>query len=251
MPALSVVIVAQDESRTIGRVLDAVKSLASEIILVDSGSTDGTIDIATKSGARVIHQDWLGYAAQKNFAIELAANEWILSLDADEVVTPELAKEIQDTLDSPSLENCDGYKIPRVLFIGDTAVRHGGFYPDAQLRLFKKSKGRFNDRIVHEAVKVAGAVGNLHSDLLHYAYPDVNGFTAAMEKYAKLSGAEYKKSGKAKWKGHPLNELFHPGWTFFYRFIVRQGYLDGKLGWELNSIYSEYVRNKIKYSRES
>ncbi len=249
MPSLSVVIVAQDESRTIARVLQAIKDLATEILLVDSGSTDGTQQIATEHGAHVVHQDWLGYAAQKNFAIDMAVSDWILSLDADEVVSPELAAEIDRLLKSSELESRDGYRIPRVLYIGDTPVRHGGFYPDAQLRLFKRGNGRFNDRLVHEAIKVNGPVGMLNHDLLHYAYADVNGFTAAMEKYAQLSAAEYKRSGKAGWKGHPLNELVHPTWTFFYRYVVRAGFLDGELGWRLNSIYSDYVRNKIRYSR--
>ncbi|CAN5349346.1 glycosyltransferase family 2 protein [soil metagenome] len=249
MPSLSVVIVAQDESRTIARVLQAIKELAAEILLLDSGSTDGTPQMATENGARVVHQDWLGYAAQKNFAIDMAVSDWILSLDADEIVSPELANEIATLLKSPDLESHDGYRIPRVLYIGDTPVRHGGFYPDAQLRLFKRGKGRFNDRLVHEAIRVQGAVGMLKHDLLHYAYADVNGFSAAMEKYAQLSAEEYKKSGKAGWKGHPLNEMMHPSWTFFYRYVIRAGFLDGKLGWRLNSIYSDYVRNKIRYSR--
>jgi len=250
MPSLSVVIVAQDESRTIARVLQAIKNLVDEIVLVDSGSTDGTPQIATDNGARVVHQDWLGYAAQKNFAIDMAVGDWILSLDADEIVSPELNTEIAIMLSNPNIESCDGYRIPRVLYIGDTPVRHGGFYPDAQLRLFKRGKGRFNDRLVHEAIKVNGPVGMLKHDLLHYAYADISGFTAAMEKYAQLSAAEYKRSGKASWKGHPLNELVHPTWTFFYRYVVRAGFLDGELGWRLNSIYSDYVRNKIRYSRQ-
>lgn len=249
MPSLSVVIVAQDESRTIARVLQAIKDLATEMLLVDSGSTDATPQIATENGAHVVHQDWLGYAAQKNFAIDMAVGDWILSLDADEIVSPELFIEIGNLLKSPDLESKDGYRIPRVLYIGDTPVRHGGFYPDAQLRLFKRGKGRFNDRLVHEAIKVNGPVGMLNHDLLHYAYADVDGFTAAMEKYAQLSAAEYKRSGKAGWKGHPLNEMVHPAWTFFYRYVVRGGFLDGELGWRLNSIYSDYVRNKIRYSR--
>lgn len=249
MPSLSVVIVAQDESRTIARVLDAVKELSDEVVLVDSGSTDGTDIIATESGARVVHQEWLGYAAQKNFAIDLAQSDWILSLDADEIVTAELAEEITELMQSSDLESCVGYRIPRVLFIGDVAVRHGGFYPDAQLRLFKRGKGRFNDRLVHEAIKVSGPTGRLKHDLLHYAYADVNGFTQAMEKYARLSAAEYKRSGKTSWRKHWLNELIHPSWTFFYRYVVRGGFLDGELGLKLNAIYSDYVRNKIRYTR--
>ena len=160
MPTLSVVIVAQDEERTIGRVFGAVKELCDEIVLVDSGSKDGTIDIATEHGAKVIHQAWLGYAAQKNFAIEQASSDWILSLDADEIVTPELVAEIRKVLATADGDGFLGFRIPRVLYIGNAPVRHGGFFPDAQLRLFKKGC-KFNDRLVHEAVRVQGKVGML------------------------------------------------------------------------------------------
>ena len=249
MPSMSVVVVAQNEERTIGKVLSTVEALASEIILVDSGSTDKTIAIATECGAKVVHQDWLGYAAQKNFAIELASSDWILSLDADEVLSPELVEEIKLTLKSPNLERYDGYRMPRLLFIADRPIRHGGFYPDAQLRLIRKGKGKFNDRMVHEAIRVDGNVGMLTHDLYHYAYPDVAGFSLAMDKYARLSAEEFKKVGKTGWRVHPLNEMVHPLWTFVYRFVLRGGFLDGALGWQLNAIYSDYVRRKIRYLR--
>jgi glycosyltransferase involved in cell wall biosynthesis len=248
--ALSVVIVAQDEERTIGRVIEAVKPIADEIVLVDSGSTDKTIEIATALGARCQHQDWLGYAAQKNFAIDLAKNDWILSLDADEILTPELVAEIKQILVSADAKEYDGYKLPRVLYIGDTPIKHGGFYPDAQLRLIQRGKGRFNDRMVHEAIKVAGPVKMLNNCMLHYAYKDVDGFSAAMEKYAQLSAKEFAKRKKFGWKTHPLNEILHPMWTFLYRYFARGGLLDGALGLQLANIYSDYVRKKIRYLRE-
>lgn len=247
---LSVVIVAQDEERTIGRVIEAVKPIADEIVLVDSGSSDRTIEIATSLGARCQHQDWLGYAAQKNFAIDLAGNDWILSLDADEILTPELVAEIKEVLADPRATDYDGYKLPRVLYIGDTPVRHGGFYPDAQLRLIQKGKGRFNDRMVHEAIKVSGPVKMLNNCMLHYAYKDVDGFSAAMEKYAQLSAKEFAKRKKFGWKAHPINEILHPLWTFIYRYVARGGLLDGALGLKLAGIYSDYVRKKIRYLRE-
>ncbi|HEY9714678.1 MAG TPA: glycosyltransferase family 2 protein, partial [Chroococcales cyanobacterium] len=129
MAELSVVIVAKNEERTIGQVLAAVKEIADEVIFVDSGSTDRTLAIVTEHGVKPIHQDWLGYAAQKNFAMGLARHEWLLSLDADEVVTEPLAAEIKQLLSAPSLNQCAGYKIPRILYIGSTPVMHGGFYP--------------------------------------------------------------------------------------------------------------------------
>src|SRR5579883_1853503 len=171
-PKLSVTIVAQNEARTIRRVLAAMESIADEIIFLDSGSTDGTIEIAQSFGVVFRHQPWLGYADQKNLAIDLASGDWILSLDADEILTPQLVAEISSVLKGAIPENISGFKIPRVLYIGDTPVKHGGFYPDAQLRLFRKGRGRFAQRIVHEAVRVDGKVVQLRNNMLHYAYPD-------------------------------------------------------------------------------
>lgn len=249
MATLSLVVVAKDEERTIGRVLDACKSIADEMILVDSGSTDRTKEIAADLGARVLHQDWLGYAAQKNFAISLASCDWILSLDADEVLTPQVVAEIARIKNAEPAECTDGYKIPRILFIGDSPVRHGGFFPDAQLRLFKKGTGKFKERMVHEAIKIDGTTSVLKHPMFHYAYPDVEGFERAMEKYARLSAEEYRNDGSHAWRANPINELIHPLWTFLMRYVLRLGFLDGALGLRLNLIYSDYVRKKIKYLR--
>jgi glycosyltransferase involved in cell wall biosynthesis len=111
-----------------------------------------------EKGAIVQHQDWLGFAKQKNFAIDLAKSDWVLSLDADEILSDQLVAEIAALLKSPNLDQFDGYKIPRILYIGDQAVSRGGFYPDAQLRLFKRGKGKFGERLVHEAIKMDGPV---------------------------------------------------------------------------------------------
>lgn len=248
--ALSVVIVAQDEERTIGKVIEAVKPISDEVILVDSGSTDRTMEIARQLGAKVQHQDWLGYAAQKNFAISLAESDWILSLDADEILTPDLVSEIKQVLADPGAKQFDGYRIPRVLYIGDQPIKHGGFYPDAQLRLIQKGKGQFNDRMVHEAIKISGPEKMLNNCMLHYAYRNVAEFTSAMEKYARLSAKEYARRQKFGWRCHPLNEIVHPVWTFLYRYLARGGVMDGAIGLQLANIYSDYVRKKIRYLRE-
>lgn len=225
-----------------------MQPIADEIIVLDSGSTDNTPEIATKLGAKVIHQDWLGYAAQKNKVIGLAGGEWILSLDADEVLTPPLVAEIKDTIETSN--GLNGYKIPRVLLINQRPYKHGGFYPDAQLRLFRKGTGRFEDRVVHEAMTVDPPVGMLRNDMLHYAYTDVADFEANMDKYARLSAQHYFRKGKSGWRSSFINEMLHPVWTFFYRFIMRCGFLDGLAGARLNLIYSDYVRKKIQYLRQ-
>jgi glycosyltransferase involved in cell wall biosynthesis len=250
MPRLSLVIVAQNEERTIGRVLDAAREIADEIILVDSGSTDKTKEIAAQRGSRVVHQDWLGYAAQKNFAIGLASGDWILSLDADEIMTPGLVQEIRSVLDDPSSTEYDGFQIPRLLYIGDSAVRHGGFYPDAQLRLIRRNAGLFNDRLVHEAIKVNGRTRSLKHHMDHFSYVDVQGFEAAMEKYARLHAQEFASKPLEKMDKGALYDTVRPAWTFFYRYILRGGFLDGALGLTLNLKYSSYVSRKIRYLRE-
>jgi glycosyltransferase involved in cell wall biosynthesis len=250
MPDVSVVIIAKNEERTIGDVLSAVEPIASEYIVVDSGSVDSTVDIARRCGAKVFHQDWLGYAAQKNYALSLASAEWVLSLDADEVATPALVSEIEETLSGPRAGQFQGFRMPRTLYIGERAITHGGFYPDAQLRLFRRGMGQFNDRLVHEAVRVEGRVGMLAHSLKHFAYRNVEEFAQAMERYARLSAEEAARSGYGRWKASSVNEALHPWWTFFYRYVLRAGFLDGPLGLELNLIYSDYVRRKIRYLRE-
>jgi glycosyltransferase involved in cell wall biosynthesis len=253
MASISVVIVACNEERTIGKVLSAAQLLAHEIIFVDSGSTDKTIEIARQFAVQLYHQDWLGYAKQKNYAIELAKGDWILSLDADEVMTPSLVAEIRLLLESPQALDYAGYRIPRILCIGEKEVKHGGFYPDAQLRLFRRGKGKFNERLVHEAIKVTGPTRELKNALLHMAYIDIQEFSSAMDKYARLSAQEFATTSGALSVGSnmasALDEFFHPWWTLFYRFVIRAGFLDGDLGWQLNWLYSDYVRKKIRYLR--
>lgn len=249
-PPISVTIVAQDEERTIADVLSSVMGIADEIIFLDSGSTDRTVEIAKSFGVCFYHQDWLGYAAQKNRAIELASGEWILSLDADEVMSPALIEEIRGILSTGVPPEINGFKLPRVLFIGDQPVRRGGFYPDAQLRLIRKGKGCFRPRIVHESLGVEGQVVQLRGDLLHYAYTDTAEFARTMDKYARLSAEHYFREGTSRWRKNPINEILHPLWTLFYRQVIRGGLLGGPLSWQLNRIYADYVRKKIRYLRE-
>ena len=249
-PPLSVTIVARDEERTIAQALAAVGDIADEIVFLDSGSTDRTPEIAKSFGVRFYHQGWLGYAEQKNKAIELATGEWILSLDADEVLTPALVAEIRELMLHGPPADVAGYRIPRVLYIGDRAVRGGGFYPDAQLRLIRKGRGCFQPRVVHESIKVDGKVRQLKHAMLHYAYTDVSQFAETMDQYARLSARHYFETGYSWWRVSRLAEILKPGWTFFYRQVVRGGMFLGPLCWKLNVIYAGYVRKNVKYLRE-
>jgi glycosyltransferase involved in cell wall biosynthesis len=231
-------------------VLAAVRDIADEVVFLDSGSHDRTPEIAQAFGVRFFHQDWLGYSEQKNKAIGLATGDWILSLDADEVLTPQLVSEIRQLLQHGVPAEVGGFRIPRVLYIGDTPVRGGGFYPDAQLRLIRRDRGRFQPRIVHESIKVDGSVRQLKHDMVHYAYTDVAEFAAAMDRYARLSAQHFFDTGYDWWQASKLAEIIKPIWTFFYRQIVRGGILLGPLCWKLNLIYAGYVGKKVKYLRE-
>jgi glycosyltransferase involved in cell wall biosynthesis len=250
-PSLSVVIIACNEERGVAEVLEAAQPIADEIIFVDSGSTDRTVEIAQSYGVKLYHQPWLGYGAQKNLAINYATCDWILSLDADEVMTPELVQEIQAILNSDLVDKYNGFTIPRMLYIGDCPVRHGGFYPDAHLRLFRCGKGKFKERLVHESLVVDGPIGKLKYPLKNKAYDTVAEYKASLENFARLHAQQKLKEGYSFWQIHSLNELLHPYWTFFYKYIIRCGFMDGKLGLGLALIYSNYVRCKIRYLREA
>jgi glycosyltransferase involved in cell wall biosynthesis len=247
---VSVTIVAENEERTVADVLRSVSDLAGEIVFLDSGSTDRTPEIAQTFGVRFYHQPWLGYAEQKNRAVDLATGEWILSLDADEVLTPALRDEIRGLLERGVADDIAGFRIPRVLFIGNTPVRGGGFYPDAQLRLIRRGRGRFAPRLIHESIKVEGRVLQLKHDMLHYAYTDVEQFDATMDKYARMSAQHYLEHDNTWWRASRLNAIVTPVWTFFYRQVVRGGIFQGSSCWRLNVIYAGYVRKKIRYLQE-
>jgi glycosyltransferase involved in cell wall biosynthesis len=251
-PDLSIVMIAMNEERTIGEALAAVKPIAQEIIVVDSGSTDKTQAVASEHGARVLHRDWKGYADQKNFALEQASCNWILNIDADEILTPELVGEIRNVLASEAATKYAGFKLPRVLYIGDTPVWHGGFYPDAQLRLIRKGAGSFNNRLVHESISVnGGLVLTFKHHMLHKAYANIEEFENALDKYARLSAEEFSVQELGWWDTSFLNQWLHPMWTFFYRYVLRAGFLDGAIGFKLAGIYSDYVAKKIRYLKEA
>lgn len=191
---LSVAIITKNEEANIRRTLESVR-WANEIILVDSGSTDRTCDIARELGAKVFVEDWKGFAAQKNSAIEKCTGDWILSLDADEEVSAELAQDIRNkSNEKPDL----AYFVPRRnLFLGRW-IKHGGFYPDPKLRLFRRGKGRFENRAVHETVQVEGELGKLRADLIHHAYPTLSSYIEHMNSYSSLGAEMAVQQGKCR-----------------------------------------------------
>lgn len=233
---LSVVIITFNEEHNLPRTLESVK-WADEIVVVDSGSTDRTVEVAKSYGAKVWIEPWKGFAAQKNSALEKATCDWILSLDADEEATPGLKDEIAKLASDQSPK--DGYFIPRRnMFLG-RFIRHGGFYPDAKLRLFRRGAATFEARLVHEDAQLKGTAGKLTADLIHHAYPTLSGYVEHMNRYSSL-GAEMWKQKRRRGFSF-LNIVIRPIFTFVYNYCFRLGFLDGREGLLLHLYHSVYV----------
>jgi glycosyltransferase involved in cell wall biosynthesis len=233
---LSVVVITLNEEANLGRVLQSVR-LADEHIVLDCGSTDRTLDIARAFGAKTFCEAWKGYSAQKNSAIAKATGDWILSLDADETVEPELMEEIHDVLHHDPLVN--GYYIPRKNYFLGRWIRHGGFYPDPKLRLFRRGCGRFGERPVHEVVQVDGPTGTLKHALVHNAYPTLEGYISQMNRYSSLGAEIVLAEGGGGFS--LLNIVVNPLATFVYNYFFRLGLLDGREGLLLHLYHSAYV----------
>src|SRR5246500_3149972 len=243
---LSVAIVAMDEEANIGRTLKSVR-WADEIVVVDSGSKDRTCEIAREYGARVIVEPWRGYVAQKQYAVDLCTKEWVLLLDADEEVSPGLAQEIQAAIADPNAAK--GYRIPRQnVFLGRW-IRHGGFYPDPKLRLFRRGQGFVTGHDPHDRCElkpeVAKTTLQFKNALVHYTYPNLTLYLNHMNRYSTL-GAKL-----AVEKGHRsfsiANIVLRPLATFIYNYFIRLGFLDGREGLLLHLYHSVYV--SWKYSK--
>ena len=261
---LSVVIITFNEEANIGRTLASVRPLVAdgkgEIIVVDSGSTDRTVEIAKSYGAKVFVQEWTGYATQKNSAIDKAAGDWILSLDADEEVDSELNEELTghrgDSLpriagewcltiqQSGNLEYLKGAPIAFLVrrknhFLGRW-IKRGGFWPDSKLRLFRRGTGRFEDRAVHEDVCVKGPSKLIpRGALIHHSYPRLSDYIEHMNRYSSLGAEMVVAKGKVRFSF--INIVLRPLFTFIYNYFFRLGFLDGREGLLLHLYHAVYV----------
>jgi glycosyltransferase involved in cell wall biosynthesis len=241
MAEVSVAIITRNEVLNIRRCLDSLK-WASEIVIVDQFSEDGTAEAAASYGACVVQEPWHGFAAQKNIAVDHATKPWILSIDADERVTDELRREIESVVDRDGPE--DGFLIARKNYFCGRWIRHGGWYPDYSLRLFRKGSGRFEARAVHEKVVVKGKVGYLEHPFEHFTYVSVADYLLRMERYSRLAAGEMRRSGKkAVW----IDLVFRPLFTFVKMYGIKLGFLDGRAGFFLAVSYSYYTF--LKYYR--
>jgi glycosyltransferase involved in cell wall biosynthesis len=266
---LSVVIITFNEEANLARTLESVQPLIAEgkgeIIIVDSGSTDRTVEIAKSFGAKVFAEEWKGYAAQKNLAIDQAAGDWILSLDADEAVDSDLIDaftgQANDSL--PRASRCRewcltmgqtgqtqeflkgrpaGFLVRRKNYFMGRWIRHGGFWPDPKLRLFRRGTGRFEDRAVHENIRVNGPTKAIsYGAIIHHAYPTLSDYIDHMNRYSSL-GAEMavaKQNGKVRFS--VINIVLRPLATFLYNYFFRLGFVDGRQGLLLHLYHAVYV----------
>ena len=226
MNKLSVVIITKNEEKFIaGAVESAI--FADEVLVVDSGSTDNTCNIAKGIGARVVQQDWLGFGAQKNKAVELAKNDWVFVLDADERFTSELQSEVLITLKNPI---ADGYMVARLNRFFGKNIKTCGLYPDYSIRFFNKNQGKFNNVLVHESVQIKGNTTKLKNHMIHLAYETVDEFIIKQNKYATL---HHKKKNR-------LKALISPPWTFFKLYFIKLGFLDVWHGFVIAKLYAQY-----------
>jgi len=235
MEKISVTIITRNEEQNIRECLESVR-WADEIVIVDNGSTDETLTIGREYRAKVFSEDWKGYSGQKNSALEKARNEWVLSLDADERVSPDLHQEIEAALQgNPSI---DGYFLARKNFFLGRWIRHCGWYPDLNLRLFCKSRGRFQERAVHEKVELRGKTTTLKNPLIHETYRSLTDFFQRTDRYSTLAAREMYREGR---RYRFIDVLFRPPFTFLQMYILRAGFLEGYFGFLLSVLYSFYT----------
>jgi len=218
---------------------------ADEIVVVDAGSQDRTLEKARGYTDRIFEVEWLGFAGTKNFALDQARGAWVFSLDTDERVPAALKDEIQQVIETDG--PFAGYRVPRKNYFGGRWVKHLGWYPDYTLRLFRRGQGRFLDREVHEEVKVAGPVGTLITPLEHYTYTGVSDYLERMDRYARLAARQMAKSGR---RPYPGELVWRPFLTFLNLYVLRRGFLEGALGFTLAKLGSRYNFRKYYYLRE-
>jgi glycosyltransferase involved in cell wall biosynthesis len=236
---LTVTVITHNEAAHIAAALDSV-AWADEIIVIDSHSRDDTVALARARATRVEVRDWPGYGAQKNYAADLAANDWILSIDADERVTPELAAEIRALLATEPPAR--GYRVPRITNYLGRWIKTTDWYPDYQLRLYDRRAGRWSARRVHESIALQGTPGQLRHDLQHFAYRDMSHHLATIDRYTTLAAEQAFAEGK---RTSALGAVMHAKLAFIRNYLLRRGIMDGSVGLIVSVLNSYYVFLKL------
>ena len=241
MPKLTVTVITRNESANIDAALASV-AWADEIVVVDAESTDDTVAAARRHTERVYVRAWPGYGAQKNHAAALASHDWILSLDADERVTPALATEIQTLLTREPARR--GYRIPRISHYLGRWIRGTDWYPDYQLRLYDRRAGEWLSRRVHESVKLSGEPGVLRNDLQHFPYKDISDHLGTIDRYTTLAAEEMYARGR---RATAFDLVLHPPAAFLRNYLLRRGIADGRTGFLISKLNARYVF--LKFSK--
>jgi len=220
---LSAFLIVKNEAADLPGCLDSLRGLADEIVVVDSGSTDSTRELAKAVGAHVVTREFDHFSAQKQFALEQCTSDWALSIDADERVSPELAAEIKQTLAHPL---ADGYELRREMYFLGHRLRFGGVGTDWPLRLFRRQKGKFSSASVHESIQVDGTVRRLTEALKHYSYASIEEYQAKCDQYSTLAAQELFNRGRR----FSILDHLRPGWELFQRIVLQGAWLDGGPG---------------------
>lgn len=238
---ISAAIITHNEELKIARAIESLRC-CDEIVVVDSGSSDRTVEIATNYGARVIETHWRGYAAQKNFAAQVCENDWILSIDADEALSEALEGELWHFKKEAPAHF--GYTMPRMAQYLGRWILHSGWYPDRKIRLFHRQHARWVGDFVHESVKLEGKAGHFQSNLLHYTCDSLSEHLKTMDRYTTLAAEQIIEQGcKVNWR----NLAIDPAWTFLRTYLLRRGYLDGSEG--LAIAYMAGIYTFLKYAK--
>lgn len=240
---LSVAIVCKDEEDRIRPCLESVR-FADEIVVVDSGSIDRTVDIAREFTDKVMFREWTGWRDQKRWAADQCRNDWVLTLDADEVVSDELASEIKDALSREPLAE-KGFTMPRLTFYQGRWIRHSGWYPDRKLRLYDKSVARFGGEDPHEVISVDGPVGEFSGDLFHYTYRDLHHQASQLARYAMVNAESRWKKGA---RFSPIDLVLRPPLAFLKSYLLKLGFMDGLPGFMIGVMNGCYY-TFLKYAR--
>ncbi|MBI4479668.1 MAG: glycosyltransferase family 2 protein [Acidobacteria bacterium] len=237
---ISAVIITLNEERNMDRALASLAAVADEVIVVDSGSTDRTREIVERAGARFITHAWEGYAAQKNFAASQARHDWVLSLDADEALSPELTAELT-RLKQSGPGDAVGFTMPRLARFRGRWIRHSGWYPDPKLRLYDRRRGRWVGRYIHEHVEVNGPVRQLTADLHHFPGDSRQEQLRSVDHYTTLAAREALEDGE---RLILVKLLIFPAWKFVESYFLRRGFLDGLAGFDIARMAGHYVCQK-------
>jgi glycosyltransferase involved in cell wall biosynthesis len=238
---ITATIITLNEERNIARAIESLRC-SDEILILDSGSVDRTVELAGKLGARVVEAGWRGYAGQKNWAAEQASHEWILSLDADEALSEALEAEIWNL--KKSGPKCDAYTMPRLARYLGRWILHSGWYPDRKVRLYHRDKARWVGDFVHESVQVDGRVGHLDSNLLHFTCESIAEHVKTMDRYTTLAAEQLVETGQpVSW----ARLICEPPWTFFQTYVLKAGFLDGVEGLAIANMAALY--NFLKYAK--